>query len=570
MLDNVKVLKITSFATICVLIGLALFLSSQRALTSGLEAESAQTAREFLMTKDWTINYLNGEVDYDKPPLFFWIIALFSYFAGSVNELTSRLPSILSSILIMVIFSRLVHGKEKATIFAFASAIFISSPQVFWATQVARMDMLLTLFCFSALVCFVLYWEETNRKKKALYYYLYFIAAALGVMTKGPVGLVLSAMPVFIFLLIKKQFGELRKFFLGRGILVFLAVALPWYIIATIKTEGRFFYYFILEENLSRFGNLFKFIEFEEYKKRPIYEYLVFFLVGFFPWSLLFPLFLYDFFKHKRDFQEPDLILIVYVLSIFIFFSIMGQKRNYYILPLYPAAAYLLARYLLKQKPFTAVKGIIMFICILIAVSALLAAASPPLFSRGINGSVLSQYISESHLADVKFYMRYGNKIIYFSIIFFVVVIGIFYQGILRNDNYSLYSAFMLIVTSAFLYTYLAVYPIVDVQKDMRPYYKSISKIVEKCELYGYYRRDDQAVFYLNRFIKEITEDQFLQIMREKDRRVFILIEEKYYLRFLEKGMNIPFVYNKLMPRHFRFYLISNTPVNPDKLSQHG
>ncbi|MGD8776564.1 MAG: glycosyltransferase family 39 protein [Syntrophobacterales bacterium] len=569
MLDNVKVLKITSFFTICVLIALSLFLSSQRGLTSGMEAESAQTAREFLMTKDWTINHLNGEPDYDKPPLFFWIIALFSYFAGSVNELATRLPSILSVILIMVLFRRLAH-EEESTIFAFASVIFISSPQIFWTSQVARMDMLLTLFCFAAIVCFVLYWEETNKKKKALYYYLYFVAAALGVMTKGPVGFVLPAMPVFIFLLMKKQFGELRKFFLGSGILVFLAVALPWYIIASIKTEGRFFYYFILEENLSRFGNLFKFIEFEEYKKRPIYEYLVFFLVGFFPWSLLFPFFIYDFFKHKRDFQESDLILFVYVLSIFIFFSMMGQKRNYYILPLYPAASYLLGRYLLKQMSFTAIRRIIISVCIFIGISTLLAAALPPLLSGEINGSVISQYISKSHLADVEFYMRYGNKIIYLSIILCVAVIGVFIYGILKNDKYSLYSALILVLTSVFLYTYLAVYPVVDVQKDMRPYYDVINRIVDKDQLYAYYRRDDQAVFYLNRFIKEISEDQFLHIMKEKDRQVFILIEEKYYHRFLEKGVNIPFVYNKSMPRHFRFYLISNTPVNPDKLSQHG
>jgi hypothetical protein len=469
----------------------------------------------------------------------------------------------------MVLFRRLAH-KEESTIFAFASVIFISSPQIFWTSQVARMDMLLTLFCFAAIVCFVLYWEETNKKKKALYYYLYFVAAALGVMTKGPVGFVLPAMPVFIFLLMKKQFGELRKFFLGSGILVFLAVALPWYIIASIKTEGRFFYYFILEENLSRFGNLFKFIEFEEYKKRPIYEYLVFFLVGFFPWSLLFPFFIYDFFKHKRDFQESDLILFVYVLSIFIFFSMMGQKRNYYILPLYPAASYLLGRYLLKQMSFTAIRRIIISVCIFIGISTLLAAALPPLLSGEINGSVISQYISKSHLADVEFYMRYGNKIIYLSIILCVAVIGVFIYGILKNDKYSLYSALILVLTSVFLYTYLAVYPVVDVQKDMRPYYDVINRIVDKDQLYAYYRRDDQAVFYLNRFIKEISEDQFLHIMKEKDRQVFILIEEKYYHRFLEKGVNIPFVYNKSMPRHFRFYLISNTPVNPDKLSQHG
>jgi hypothetical protein len=166
--------------------------------------------------------------------------------------------------------------------------------------------------------------------------------------------------------------------------------------------------------------------------------------------------------------------------------------------------------------------------------------------------------------------MRYGNKIIYLSIILCVAVIGVFIYGILKNDKYSLYSALILVLTSVFLYTYLAVYPVVDVQKDMRPYYDVINRIVDKDQLYAYYRRDDQAVFYLNRFIKEISEDQFLHIMKEKDRQVFILIEEKYYHRFLEKGVNIPFVYNKSMPRHFRFYLISNTPVNPDKLSQHG
>jgi len=76
--------------------------------------------------------------------------------------------------------------------------------------------------------------------------------------------------------------------------LLFLALALPWFVYVSVITVGRFFRWFILEENLSRFGNLFSSLQFTTFQRQPGWQYLMLFLWGFFPWALFIPVIIYQ------------------------------------------------------------------------------------------------------------------------------------------------------------------------------------------------------------------------------------------------------------------------------------
>ncbi|MGB5177720.1 MAG: glycosyltransferase family 39 protein, partial [Gammaproteobacteria bacterium] len=376
---------IIPLAIILLLVGVVVWQASVRALNGTLEAESAEIARQFLLLGDWGVNHMNGAEDYDKPPLYYWTIGLARSLTGAHWELAARLPALVSLVLLMLLFRSLPRGGLRIPAIL-AAAILVTSPKVIGMAQMARMDLMLCLLAFSAIVSFAGYWVSPERAAGGRNhgYYLFFVAAALAVMTKGPVGFIITGVPVFLFLLLQGAFRELSRVFLGRGMLLFLVLTLPWFVYASIITEGRFFRWFILEENLSRFGNLFSGLQFTTFQRHPGWQYLAHFLWGFFPWVLFMPVIIYQVIRDRARRSGVDGLLLVYILWILVFFSLSGIKRSDYILPLYPAAAWLVAGYLSLtirtrslRRVFLVTGGVALFLLLLLALVPQILTAEP-------------------------------------------------------------------------------------------------------------------------------------------------------------------------------------------------
>lgn len=337
---------------------MAVWIAWNRGLTATLEAETAGTAREFLKNYNWTVNHLNGAEDYDKPPLFFWITAFFKTVSGADWEFAIRIPSLLSVVVIFFLFQNLEKtyismekGNKEISISLVASLIFLTTQKIFWMSQIARMDMFFSMLCFAALTSFFI-WHEGQKKeteaKPCKYnkpYYSFFIISALAIMTKGPVALLILVPVILTFMIMQNGWKYSLTFWIGPGTLLMLLLSLPWFVIASVSTDGKFFYRFILQENLSRFGNIFSSIEYKEFKKAPISRYPIYLLTGFFPWSLLIPFTLWEKLKHFKITDSLSQLLIIYASWIFLFFSTCGVKRSDYIMPIYPALSFLTAHY---------------------------------------------------------------------------------------------------------------------------------------------------------------------------------------------------------------------------------
>jgi 4-amino-4-deoxy-L-arabinose transferase-like glycosyltransferase len=165
---------------------------SAQSLLDTEETRFALQAREMIETGDWVVPRWSHRPLGTKPPVFIWMVALFSKVGGQVNEWTARLPSAaaaLGTVLLVYALGVRFFGRWAG----FLSALVLSTTYLFWSTgRMAKSDMPLTFFVTASLACLI-FGAET-KKRSALWLLAAFAASGVGVLTKGPVGLALPAL----------------------------------------------------------------------------------------------------------------------------------------------------------------------------------------------------------------------------------------------------------------------------------------------------------------------------------------------------------------------------------------
>ncbi len=330
------------------------------------EPREAIVAYTMLQTGDWIlpVSY-GGDLPY-KPPFLAWCIAAVSWlFGGEVTHYTSRLPSALGCIALIVstmVFLRRYGRSQKVAILA--AMLTMTAFEVWRAGTTCRVDMLLT--CFTVTSIYSLYSYFQGGRKRWLWIGIALISC--GVLCKGPVGAVL---PCLVIGLDRWLSGQKFLKVLGSMTVIFivsLIVPLWWYIAACQK-GGEEFLQLVMEENVGRFTGTMSY----DSHVHPWWYNFVLVISGWLPYTLLLLLTLFSlrFKMLKRDnvitglrnaslwqrFKEAaplTRLCLVATLSIFIFYCIPSSKRGVYLLPLYPFLAYFIALYLrrmAKQGP---------------------------------------------------------------------------------------------------------------------------------------------------------------------------------------------------------------------------
>ncbi|MCT7948545.1 glycosyltransferase family 39 protein [Ancylothrix sp. C2] len=343
----------------------------------------AEAARQMTITGDWITPYFNGETRFDKPPLIYWCMAI-CYKIFGVSEWSVRLPSALSAIAItaLAFYVLLNYGysnfapvksenspqdipenqpnfsSQKWISALIGSALIALNPEMIGWGRIGVSDMLLSGCMCSALLAFFLGYAETeknhflqdnkeeNKTKKSVisrWYWAFYILSGLAVLAKGPVGIVLPVLIISSFLLYLGNFRQvLREMAIIPGTLLFLAIAVPWYILVTIANGEAYINSFFGYHNIERFTNV------VNYHSAPWYFYFLVVLLGFAPWSVYLPLAItkLNFWKRTIWHRQPRshqlrLFALFWFATIFIFFTIAVTKLPSYILPLMPAAGIL-------------------------------------------------------------------------------------------------------------------------------------------------------------------------------------------------------------------------------------
>jgi 4-amino-4-deoxy-L-arabinose transferase-like glycosyltransferase len=298
------------------------------------EPRYAQVSREMVNSGDWVLMHLNGKVYAEKPPFFFWAIAVTSFFTKGIHSFSARFPSAffgtLTVLLTFFLGKRLCHSRA-----GFFSGLILATNIEFasLATR-ANIDATFTFFTTASLFCFM-DWHENRRK---LPIYGFYSAMALATLTKGPVGLVLPLLVSLVYLVVKKDWEALRGMRLFTGFLLLLAIVLCWYLPAVLKGGREYLTYTLFHQTIDRYTEGWS-------HDKPIYYYLLNFPGEFLPWFVFLPAgVVYAFPRGVREGKKEFLFPLVWFAVIFIFFSFSKGKRSLYLLPLYPAASLIVGR----------------------------------------------------------------------------------------------------------------------------------------------------------------------------------------------------------------------------------
>jgi 4-amino-4-deoxy-L-arabinose transferase-like glycosyltransferase len=273
-----------------------------------------------------------------KPLLMHWIAAVVSLVAGSVNEFSVRLPSAslaIAGVIVCYFYVRRLFDDVTALI---AALILATTFQYLQAATGARVDMTLTFFMEVAFFEFIFMAEGLTRGRMLLY-----VAIALAVLTKGPVGLIIPGLVALIWIALEKRWSVLREMSLVRGAIVVLVLAGGWYVAALIEGGSDFFRKQVLAENLLRFAGG---SDFHEGHIHPFYYMELALLAGFMPWTLLLPIVGVQAARAPLAVDPRLKYIFVWFAAVLIFYNLPQSKRGVYLLCMYPALATLVAIYL--------------------------------------------------------------------------------------------------------------------------------------------------------------------------------------------------------------------------------
>lgn len=288
------------------------------------EGRNGEVGREMAATNDYVLPHLNALPYLDKPIVYFAAEAAAMEVLGS-NELAARLPAYLFTLATAALlfwFARRVWGGEQAQV---AAIVYLAMPLTIAFARTVIFDSALTFFIVAAIVAFY-FAIETRQRRWAV---LAWTAMGLGVLTKGPVAIVVPLFIAIPYSVWRKAFGTLWSLL---GLVLFAAVIAPW-VWGVSQTIPNFLRYVLVTETAARLAT-------DELKRTgPPWYFLPYLIGGALPWSVVA---LASWREWKR--REPAVIyVLLWVVVPFVFFSLSQSKRPQYILPLMPAVALLVA-----------------------------------------------------------------------------------------------------------------------------------------------------------------------------------------------------------------------------------
>jgi len=327
------------------------------------EARYAEMARIMAETGDWITPYFDYNVPFwGKPPLVFWLEALSIKLFG-VNDFAPRLPSLLFTLATAgLIYHFMRKTKDQESAF-WAVTIYFTTLLVFLLSGAVILDPVFTFTTTLAYISFVMVLKD----RETYWGYLFFVAIALGLLSKGPLILVLVAGTIGLWLLFSlKRWRVFKLYPWVTGILLMLVITLPWYIMAELKTPG-FLDYFIIGEHFKRFidpgwsGDLYGVAH-----KRAHGMIWVDWLIVSLPWGVIAIFLTLKTVMNARSLKPVKTYLqneeysfyLLWALFPMLFFSLSGNVLATYVLPGLPALAIILAIHFQKRPFFTNEKAL--------------------------------------------------------------------------------------------------------------------------------------------------------------------------------------------------------------------
>jgi 4-amino-4-deoxy-L-arabinose transferase-like glycosyltransferase len=326
------------------------------------EARYAEIARIMVETNNWIVLHIDYDIPFwAKPPLSTWLSAI-SIKVFGLHEFYIRLPYLITTIIIVLFISR--YDKIENKIFFLTPLILLLMPEFYLHAGVVSTD---TILNFSIILVMLSFWEAIGKESGSKWWYGFFIGIGMGLLSKGPIILILTIPPIFVWLFVyKEELKKLKKIPILSGLFLTFLISCPWYYLKELKSPG-FIDYFIYGEHFRRFfdsgwkGDLYGFA-----KQQPFGIIWLFSIISIFPWSFLiitrFKTIIKEAFKNKWV-----CFLVCWMLFTPVFFTFSSSLIHTYTLPIAVPASLLITNFWsdLRFKRYYLLISIVLYLSIL-------------------------------------------------------------------------------------------------------------------------------------------------------------------------------------------------------------
>lgn len=318
----------------------------------------AEIAREMLMTHNYLWPTINGRVYFDKPLGSYWLVLAAAWITGRMDEAAARIPGATAGVLavaLLILLARRLYGLRTGVVSGFILATSFSF--AFWA-RTASADVETVAGELAALMIFA-----NNENRAGWWVVPMWLVMALTSLMKGLLGFVLPIVVISVYSCVAGGWLELEhrlmhgppglrihwlieknRWFINWRTAIAAALAGAIYFapfaVSYAGTGSATGMYMVYRENVERY-----FAPFDHRGPIYLYAYVIFGLMA--PWSAFLPAALIH--AHSRaeaasDRLRSDRFVLAFFWTTFIFFTVSGSRRSYYILPILPAASILVAR----------------------------------------------------------------------------------------------------------------------------------------------------------------------------------------------------------------------------------
>src|SRR6267154_5348635 len=279
--ENGGKLNRTTAAIIVFLLGTIVYVGNAGfpGLLDDADASHAMVSWEMLQRHDAVILYMNGIRYLMKAPLHYWAVAA-SYGIFGRNEFATRLPVALAMIglaLLVNAFGRRYFGVRAGLYSALA---VLTGAGFFLFTRIMIPEGIYALEFTALFYFFIRGWTGSLPPRTA--YWSVALFSALAMLTRGLIGVIFPAAIISLFVIATRGWAKLREMHVVSSTLIFLLVAAPWHLLASLRAKTFFWSYFINEHFKRAVGTRFP----PDYEAVPLWLWLGAHLIWLFPWSI--------------------------------------------------------------------------------------------------------------------------------------------------------------------------------------------------------------------------------------------------------------------------------------------
>ncbi|MBN1684680.1 MAG: glycosyltransferase family 39 protein [Gammaproteobacteria bacterium] len=351
------------------------------------EGRYAEIAREMIAHKNYLTPYLNGIVFLDKPILFYWLES-FAFYIFGISEWSARLfPAFIGVLGCLFTYAagRFLFNRRTGII----SALILSTAPLYYAlAHYVNMDLEVAVFISIALFSFMLAFLNGTKSPRSIFIWLFYAFIGLAFLTKGLIGIVFPAMIIGSWMILLNQWEVLKRMRLFEGLIIFLLITAPWYILEQ-RAIPQFWNYFFVDQQFLRYLT-------QDFNcQQSSFFYIFAILLGFIPWSVfLIQSFTFHIQRAFRDRKKYsiEIFLLLWVFIITLFFSIPKSKLVGYIIPIFPPLALLMGVYWDHFWHEKKRQGFLIGVLIYLVVVLLLPILGYVLSKYGARFHVLSHY----------------------------------------------------------------------------------------------------------------------------------------------------------------------------------